>query len=123
MSEQSEPITELETLVAHTLCRNAYRGRSLDEYLSPSVQLWMRLIPEARAAIEAVDDARAKLAQASAPSTPSSVEVEITHEMMDAGQAYLNSKALNGRFDLPATFRWTEFWDALLTQHHEREGR
>jgi hypothetical protein len=39
---------------------------------------------------------------------------EITHAMMDAGQKYLDSKCLLGSFNLPETFRWFEFWSAML---------
>jgi hypothetical protein len=44
-------------------------------------------------------------------------KVEMTDDMMNAGQLYLDSKtvALNARFTLPATFNWHEFWQALLS--------
>jgi hypothetical protein len=38
---------------------------------------------------------------------------EITQDMMDAGQAYLDRVAFNGRHELPAQFRWVEFWDEI----------
>jgi hypothetical protein len=39
---------------------------------------------------------------------------EMTDAMMDAGQAYLDDKSLNGCFRLPGGFNWHEFWRAML---------
>jgi len=49
-----------------------------------------------------------------APVASNKIPNEPTVAMMDAGQDYLNERAPNGCFVLPATFRWCEFWDALL---------
>jgi len=40
---------------------------------------------------------------------------EMTDDMMNAGQRYLDSKALNGHFSLPGTFNWHEFYRAMLS--------
>jgi hypothetical protein len=44
--------------VAKALCQYAYPARTLDEAVSPSRQLWMRLIPEAEIAVQAMESAR-----------------------------------------------------------------
>lgn len=46
--------TMLVERVAKALCRHAYPSRSLDEALSPTNQLWQRLIPEAEIAVAAI---------------------------------------------------------------------
>jgi hypothetical protein len=44
--------------VAKALCQHAYPARTLDEAVAPSRQLWMRLIPEAEIAVQAMESAR-----------------------------------------------------------------
>ncbi len=41
---------------------------------------------------------------------------EMTDDMMNAGQQYLDGKvlALSGRFKWPGTFNWHEFWSAII---------
>jgi len=39
---------------------------------------------------------------------------EMTDPMMDAGQSYLDERALSGWFRLPGTFNWHEFWQHIL---------
>lgn len=41
---------------------------------------------------------------------------EMTDDMMNAAQAYLDGKvlALSGRFHLPGGFNWHEFWNAMI---------
>lgn len=48
---------------------------------------------------------------------------EMTVAMMDAGQAYLDGKSLNGRFRLPGSFNWHEFWRAMLAAAPTEAGR
>ena len=44
--------------VAKALCRHAYPTRSLDEAVSPSVEIWMRMIPEAEIAVREMESSR-----------------------------------------------------------------
>lgn len=48
---------------------------------------------------------------------------EMTDAMMDAGQAYLDDKSLNGRFRLPGGFNWHKFWHAMLAAAPTEAGR
>lgn len=47
---------DLIKAVAFKYCQRAYPGHSLGEMVSPKTELWMRLIPEATIAVEAVFD-------------------------------------------------------------------
>lgn len=48
---------------------------------------------------------------------------EMSVAMMDAGQAYLDGKSLNGHFRLPVSFNWHEFWHAMLAAVPTEAGR
>lgn len=39
--------------------------------------------------------------------------LEYTERVGEAGQAYVESKSLNGRHTLPATFRWEELFEVM----------
>jgi len=45
---------ELIDRVAKRLCQHAYPARTLDEYMAPKRELWMRLVPEATIAVDAI---------------------------------------------------------------------
>lgn len=50
----SETLTEC---VAKALCRHAHPTRSIEEAVSPNVDLWMRFMPEAAIAVAAIEKA------------------------------------------------------------------
>lgn len=68
-----EPDERFINRVAYELCKRAYAGRSLDEILAPGIELWMRLVPEAKDAVRIVILTADLLAEeiAAAPAAPS----------------------------------------------------